>query len=196
MIENAASALVEMLLLNHIIEPEQVPAYQYGLEILISSIITCFITLLCGIALGSLPAALLYFLIFVSLRTICGGYHAQTYWQCNLIFTLVTVLILVFFRIMPLECFTELHYCILAISLLITFFFAPAENANKPLSQKKKKQFRILGTAMVALLALLSCLLKIKYQSSYSILIDMTVFVVVFFMFVADRRKEASKNEQ
>ena len=42
MIENAASALVEMLLLNHIIEPEQVPAYQYGLEILISSIITCF----------------------------------------------------------------------------------------------------------------------------------------------------------
>lgn len=83
---------------------------------------------------------------------------------------------------MPVEQFTELHYCSISIAILTTAFCTPDENENKPLTDKQKKHFRVLGTVMVVLLALISCLLIHFYQSSYSVLIDMTLLVVSMFM--------------
>lgn len=140
--------------------------------------LTCCITVVCGLAFRCLAAALLYFLMFAVLRSICGGYHAQTYWQCNLVFTLVTAGVLTFFKWMPIELFTELHLCSIGIAISTTMFCVPVENENKPLTGKQKKHFRVLGMVMVMLLALLSCLLNFYYHSSYSILIDMTLLVV------------------
>ena len=132
MIAAAASLIVEVLIRHGIIKVQQAEVYQYGLEILISSLLTCCITVVCGLLFRCLAAALLYFLMFAVLRSICGGYHADTYWKCNLVFTLVTAVVLFFFRWMPVKQFTELHYCSIAIAILTTAFCTPVENENKP----------------------------------------------------------------
>lgn len=178
MISAVASGIVEILIRHDIIKIQQASVYQYGLEILISSMLTCCITVMSGLLFHCLAASLLYFLMFAVLRSICGGYHAKTYWQCNLVFTLVTAVVLVFFKWMPIEQFTELHYCSIAIAIFTTVTCAPVENDNKPLTGKQKKRFRVLGSVMVVLLALISCLLNLYYQSSYSVLIDMTLLAV------------------
>jgi accessory gene regulator B len=147
------------------------------------------ITVGLGIIFKCLKAALLYFGIFVLLRSICGGYHAKTYRQCNLIFLTITVIVLSIFKFIPLEQFNGLHICSIAISILTTVYYAPVENENKPLSTRQKKFFRIFGTALVVLLALISCLLKIKISSSYSIIIDTTLLVVAISMFVTEPRR-------
>lgn len=189
MISDVASGIVDILIQHQIIDDQQAPIYQYGFEVLISSAITCVITVGLGIIFKCLFASLLYFGMFVVLRSICGGYHAKTYWQCNLVFALVTVLVLSLFRFMPISQFKGLHYCCIALSILITAIYAPVENENKSLTKQQKTIFRILGTAMVVLLALISCLLMIKFRNSYSILIDATLFVVAISMFVIDPRK-------
>lgn len=74
MIEGAASLVVDLLIRHQIIENQQAPIYQYGFEILISSAITCMIAVGLGIAFKCLFASLLYFGMFVVLRSICGGY--------------------------------------------------------------------------------------------------------------------------
>lgn len=96
MIVAVASLIVEILIRNNIIKVQQAEVYQYGLEILISSLLNCCITVVCGLLFRCLAAALLYFLMFAVLRSICGGYHAKTYWKCNLVFTLVTAVVLFF----------------------------------------------------------------------------------------------------
>lgn len=189
MISDVASNIVDILIQHQIIDDQQAPIYQYGFEILISSAITCVITVGLGIIFKCLFASLLYFGMFVVLRSICGGYHAKTYWQCNLVFAFVTVLVLSLFRFMPISQFKGMHYCCIALSILITAIYAPVENENKSLTKQQKTIFRILGTAMVVLLALISCLLMIKFRNSYSILIDATLFVVAISMFVIDPRK-------
>jgi len=192
MISSISSCIVDVLIRNEIILSEQASAYQYGFEIFISSTLTCVITIICGLVLNCLSAALLYFGLFVILRTICGGYHAKTYWQCNLIFTLVTISVLLIFKLTTVEQFKELHYCIIILSVLVTGIYAPVENENKPLTTKQKKTFRILGMALILMSTIVSCVLSIKYSSSYSILIDLTVLAVSVSMFITEPMRGAA----
>jgi accessory gene regulator B len=186
MIEGAASCIVDLLIRYQTIEHQQAPIYQYGFEILISSAVTCFIAVGLGIAFKCLFASLLYFGMFVVLRSICGGYHANTYWQCNIVFLFVTLLVLSLFKFLPVGTFSELHCCITVLSILVTAVYAPVENPNKPLDKKKKTIFHIISMGTTMLLALISCLLLIKFRSTYSILIDATLLVVAVSMFVTD----------
>lgn len=189
MIEGAASFVVDLLIRYQIIKHEQSPIYQYGFEILISSAVTCIIAVGLGLVYKCLVASLLYFGMFVILRSICGGYHANTYWQYNMVFLFVTSIVLFFFRFLPISNFNELHYCIIALSILITAVYAPVENKNKPLTKKKKTVFHIIGISMTMLLALISCFLQIRLRSPYCILIDATLLAVSISMFVTDPRR-------
>ena len=154
------------------------------------------ITITSGILFHCLTAAMVYFILFVLLRSVCGGYHAKTYWQCNLTFAIVTTIVLWIFRFMPLEQFEELHICSIIFSILVTAHYAPVESENKPLSVNQKKILHILGTTMVIMLVVISCVLKIKFGSSYSILIDTTLFAVAFSMFVTKSRKGGKRENE
>lgn len=189
MISNLSSCIVRLLIRNNVISGDEFDIYQYGFEIFISSIITFSITIICGLIFHCMFAVLIYFCIFVILRTVCGGYHAKTYFRCNLTFALTTASILLVYKFVLIEQFTKLHYCCIIISVIVIVFYAPVENPNKPLSLKQKKIYRILGTTLVVLLSLISCLLKIKFRSSYSILIDSTILIVAICMFVTEPTK-------
>lgn len=186
MISYIASCIVDMLIHNHAVDTEDAPVYQYGFEFLLSSLITFAITITAGLLLKSFAAAMIYFFLFVTLRSICGGYHAQTYFQCNLIFTIVTFSVLLMYKQIAVKMFVPMHYYMLLFSVIVAFAYVPVENENKPLSQKQKKVSRVLGIAMMLILSLISCLLEIKFQSSYSILIDATLFAVAISMFVTE----------
>lgn len=110
MIAWLANYLVRVLLKNEIIETDKIEIYQYGYEIIISTIITFLIVLISGIILDCLPAAILYFLIFAVMRQICGGYHAQHYWSCNTLFAVVTVSMLLLFKFFPSVKLTSASY--------------------------------------------------------------------------------------
>ena len=186
MIMEVATCIVEALMKNNKIEIEQAPIYQYGYEILISSCITCAIAIGLGAVMRCLFASMIYFVVFAMLRSICGGYHAETYLKCNIIYTLITTVVLLAYKYVPDDKVTACHYCFLALAIIITFTYAPVENENKPLNEAQKKYFRFFGTAAVVLLALISCVLKTISMGSYSILIDTTLTVVAISMFVTD----------
>ncbi len=186
MIERIADRIVESLILSHTIEIEDVSVYQYGFEIMLSTIVSILIALILGIALHCVAAATAFLTMFIILRSVGGGYHAPTYLQCNLLFAFVTAVVLLSYKFVPIAQFTVLHYSILFFSIIVAIAYAPVENANKPLSIVQKKYGRFLSVALTVLLALLSCLLEILILSPYSILIDMTVLVVSVSMYVTD----------
>ena len=189
LISNISSSIVGILLRNKIIDTSEKAVYQYGFEILISSLITCIIAVAEGLAFKCLAASVIYFLIFAVLRTMCGGYHCQTYFRCNLVFAAVSAVVLSFYKFIPVESFSKMHYTSILLSLLITYFYSPIENKNKPLSEKQKKLSRIFGTLAVMALSALACVLKIYYRSGYSTLIDTTLLTVAITMFVAEPKK-------
>ena len=194
MIAELSSQIVATLLNNKIITYKQKDIYQYGFEILISSVITFLIVLVCGCVFNCIIPSFIFFVLFVILRSVCGGYHASNYLSCNLIFGFVTIGVLLSYKYINIEMFSELHYPICMLTFICTIMYSPIENENKPLTIAQKKKFRILGTVLVLMVSLVSTVIKIKLQSSYTILTDMTLLVVSIFMVVAKLKRGGEQN--
>lgn len=101
MITALAQYIAGCLLRNDIIESEKLDIYIYGFEVMISSISGFAIALVLGLAFSQLLECILFLIIFVSLRSFCGGYHADTYLKCNIIFAVTITLVMLILKLVP-----------------------------------------------------------------------------------------------
>lgn len=81
------------ILLSHgIIQETQVRIYEYGFELLFSTIITVFFVILLGILCGELSRTTIFLLFFIPIRIAAGGYHAKTYVGCFILTNLIAMI--------------------------------------------------------------------------------------------------------
>lgn len=177
MISYLSRCMVGTLLKNKIIQKHQIEIYIYGFEVFISSCITFLIAILTGVILNCVLAALVYFITFAVLRQICGGYHAKSYWSCNILFIIATVFVLLFFKYIPIVSFEIPHYIFITLWVMCVFAYAPIENENKPLSNHQKILFRKISRFLCIIITLISCLFYIL-KTPYAILFDTTLLVI------------------
>lgn len=97
MIKKIVNRLIDELLQNKIIRPEEKKLYEYGVELLVASIFNSMWIIGIGVIFGSLILSFIYILILGSVRTQIGGYHAKTYFSCFICYN-------VFFGISLLFC--------------------------------------------------------------------------------------------
>ena len=194
MISYLSGCVVRMLLKNEVIQPQQIEIYHYGFEIFISSCITFLIAILSGVVFDCIAAALIYFVTFAVLRQICGGYHAKSYWSCNVLFAIATIFVLLFFKYIPIAAFEIPHYICIALWGLCIFAYAPIENENKPLSKHQKVLFRKISRCLCILLALISCLFY-TLQTPYTILLDATLLVISLAILVVGAKGKRGESK-
>lgn len=89
-LERISAYLSTLLLQEKIITADEKDTYKYGFEITIANMINGLIVLSVGLGLNMLAEAILFYLVFVSLRFFCGGYHADSYIKCFFSFWLTT----------------------------------------------------------------------------------------------------------
>ena len=145
-----------------------------------------------GIAFRMTLLSLLYYFIFVILRQFTGGYHADTYLKCNLIFAATTVFIFGMSKMAAIgDIYTiGFHLLILVFSIMVIWIKAPVENENKPLSEKQKIRNHWLSMITVIVLAVISGFLY-KEAVLIAALIAFTLFVVAVMTVIAtSKRKE------
>jgi accessory gene regulator B len=144
MIQFIAKTLNNNLIKNGVISADLSSVYIYGFEVLISGLFGITICLALGAVFSKLLETLIFLTIFVILRSYTGGYHADTYLRCNIIFSILFVSILCMSEFLPHGII--LHYTFDIISIIIAAFLAPVENANKPLTEAQKKKLRLIAT--------------------------------------------------
>lgn len=105
-----SSRILNFLLHNLDIHPEMKEAYQYGIEITISSILNIVLILVCSLIVGDILAGITYLFIFIFLRSFTGGYHATTYFRCNA--TFVVTFIITFYFYKAITCFEVPFFCV------------------------------------------------------------------------------------
>lgn len=122
----------------------QAELYEYGFQITIANLLNFIIAFLIGVIFHSVVEVALFYCVFVSLRFFCGGYHADSYGKCFLLFAITNILCLYAGRL--LNFFEN----VLAISFFMSVLWliwciwkkAPIEHDNRPLSQVEKKHFK------------------------------------------------------
>lgn len=144
MISKASSYLTSLLLKERIIEAEDQEIYEYGFEITLANLVNGTIVLLIGNGFHRLPDAVLFYLVFVSLRFFCGGYHANSYLGCFCSFSLTTALCLMISGWLTryTKAVAGLYFVAVIALWLCIFKIAPIEHENRPLTQEERSLFR------------------------------------------------------
>jgi len=156
-----------------VINQEDVEIYEYGLQLLISSVINILVIAAVSIVFR-LPYAWIPFIAaFIPLRTTAGGYHASTHLLCILSFTVSFTVLLALIQTMPFLC-SEIYFGACAtISLIAVLVLSPVQASNKPLTARetarnRRKSIIIAACFLVpAVLSYFWPLLKCKYFLSF-----------------------------
>lgn len=84
--EKISQRILAFICRNMEVDEEIAEIYKYGIEISVSSLINLFLIIFGGLLLGDLPAGFVFMTLFIFLRSYTGGYHAETYFRCNIAF--------------------------------------------------------------------------------------------------------------
>jgi len=190
MISFLSNQLTKLLCEKEIIEPDKKVIYRYGYDIFISSIISLLIVVSVGIITGYILESAVFYIVFVLTRQYCGGYHADTYLKCNVIFTiiysavlLVSNILLGFYNIFYLGIFFTVY-------LAAIWEFAPIDNENKRLSEDEKTKSCRISIVLSFIWIILSLALYFIY-TKLSVVFTLTLFAVTMLIVIEKlKRKE------
>ena len=193
MITTLAQIITDFLYKNKTISASKLDIYIYGFEILISNIVCISIAITLGIITNKFYEMLFFLLSFTLLRKYCGGFHAETYFKCGLIFTVDVIVVLALIQVVT-NYPIQLHVFLYLIGLVLIMWKAPIENKYKPLTGKEKNKYKKLSILLCILLFLISTFLY-KPNLKYCFTVDMAFFTVTLFMAIGSITKGGDNSE-
>ena len=133
--------------------------YAYGMELLLSDMLNTLIVLLIALISHTLPSVIVFVAVFMGLRKLVGGYHANSHLSC--MFTLIVVMLIFSYGICNVSGKLIWLFSVgfLALALPIIFCIAPVPHPNKPMSEEKgvklRRRSRIFAVFLSAIAVIL-----------------------------------------
>ena len=181
MIARLSKRMASFFASNNVIKSEDEEVYEYGLQLLLSTVFNGIIALILAIISGTVLQCICYLAAFVLLRKSAGGFHAKTHLGCCCILAIVLSLFITFIKFVPNE---------VAFSVVIILMFAPLEHENKPISYKDKSRLRKISIIYLVLFALLVFALFIAKLKMIMICVALGMFTASSSMLVAVIKKK------
>ena len=155
--------------------------YQYGVEITISSLLNIILIIGLGIILHKFLFALVFLMIFISLRQLTGGFHASSYLKCN-----ISMCIVFLFDIYTNELFYNnktllLFISHLLLSSIIILKCCPIEHINKPIPPQSIGKYKISALLLSDSLSIIGWILSINdfELGTFIIMTIISIFILV-----------------
>ena len=124
MLGRIADSIAVLFLKKNIINEDELPVYQYGMQVLICNIAGMLTVLIVGILISRLVESIIFITIYATLRIYTGGYHARTPLVCNIVF-LGTYLVTVMLEALKVN--NSVVWIMYLLSCLIILRFSPIE---------------------------------------------------------------------
>lgn len=188
MIGRLSAILTDILESENIIDAGEREVYEYGFQITMANITNALIVLLIGILTRSVLRVLLFYLVFISMRIFCGGFHAKTYTRCFCLFgTTCLLCTIISYGIMN---FGDINSVIVIAGILqglCLYQMAPIENENHPLSPEEKKKFRFYSMIVFCFWLLVLAVSSVKEYYMVSAVVSVTLISVSILMLKAKK---------
>lgn len=143
---------------NSVIPANEMDAYQYGLELLLSTAANIAVMVILSAAAGHPWFFIPYIAAFIPLRLAAGGYHAKHHVSCILFNAGVYFAGLSAVIMLPAQTAAILCLMESSLSLVMIVLFAPVPAKNKPLSARERKRNRRLSLGLGFMLLVLCVL--------------------------------------
>jgi accessory gene regulator B len=157
---------------------------RYGLEVLISALISLVITLAIAHFLGIFYSAFFILISGAILKTFSGGTHLKTFFECSF-FTALIINCLALLNLSLSEIIFNVwpYYliCTTFFTLFSLFLYSPADVPEKPIRDPLQKQrLRLISILITMILIISVTLLFLLYQQRYLIL-NTSIITGLFF---------------
>lgn len=147
-----AKKTTDFFIKKKIIKNTDKDVYEYGYEILFAQIIYIAIMIVISLIFNAFVESLFFFIGFYIYRKISGGYHAETYAKCHLLFGFNQILFLLLLFYIPVIYRYIIFFIIIFISIIITFFMAPIDHPNKQFDSKEYHKYKKMSRLLAFLL--------------------------------------------
>lgn len=197
MIEKISSKILKYLLQSEVISntEEDKDYYQYGIEITISSVLNIILILGIGMIFRSFIESLIFLALFIPIRQFTGGFHANSYFKCNLSFCIAFLSVLLLYHFTGEYVTTYISILITFVSVAIILFKCPIEHENKPIPKNRIKFHKIIAAILAVVYGAASTVF-ILYSNKYGTLILYTLSLVTVLVIVAIIKNGRCKNEK
>lgn len=187
MLKLLSKRIVERLIKNNVIKKSQTEIYVYGFSLIISNFIGIFTILVLSLILKSIFSGLIFLFIIITLRANTGGYHAKSYFLCNLILNLSFLICFYFSKIHLKYKFVSFLFIIIFVIIMIIKFI-PIENKNKRIL-KKKKTFKIKSIILYLIYYTSGIYLYLNNLYLGNFILTTLNFTIIILLFELIRRR-------
>ena len=188
-----ASFISQKLVSSSVIPTNTIDIYTYGLELIISFLVTSFIIVVIGIITSQITSSIMFLLVFILLRRFTGGYHAKTHLRCKLCTVIIYIINLFFINHFE---FTYKQIILLALfGFFVTICFSPVQNEYKPISIERRPYLKKISVIIYVLLSIIAlALYNFEMKISSGIIISLVSVAALIIIEKINQRR--SKNEK
>ena len=170
----------------------EVEYYRYGIEVALSSLLNLAIIIIIGIISMHIIESLIFLIVFIFVRQVTGGYHADTYFKFNLYLCLSFVLLLISYDFFSNNNNVYLVTAINIVSLLIISIFSPVENKNKPIAKANRKGLKIKSIVFSIIISIISIILHCK-SIKYGSILPLILLLISMLIIVAKLKERRER---
>lgn len=180
--EKLASKLTEYLIHKEVILQEKRNIYQFGFQVGLEVILNTVISILIAVACKMEVECIVFFFVFIPLRSYAGGLHLNSYIQCMICSCLSLLLILLVVKYIKID--SILMMCIIALSIIFIKVIKPVEHINRPVSRKKYTEFVKKLNITLIVLAVVSTVLFVLDVKRMLFTVAVTMLFMVLILFL------------
>ena len=181
-----AVKIVNNLVHSGVIKEEDAEIYIYGINQILTSVLSVSSALIIGLIFGVFPEIAVFMAAYIPLRSFAGGYHAKTPLSCY-VFSVI-MLIVVSIGLKYLHLADWVYYAVLVAATLVVLVLFPVEDRNKPLAEIEQKVYKRRTILIAAVELTLAMLLKLLMLDDLFIATAYS-FVVLSLMLIAGKAK-------
>lgn len=181
-----AKILADYVLKKGMIKEDERIIYQYGFQTGLEKGLSLLLSFLIAVWLHMLPEGILFFVIFIPLRSYAGGLHLEHYYACLLLSCLIFFVVLLSVRYINVSTYGVV--VILGILIALVWLLNPVDHVNRTEDKeeiiyfsKKLKYFLLIDILIVGI-----CIIFRKNR--YLLVITATFLMVVITMAIGKLR--------
>lgn len=138
--DKAARLLTNYVEKKGVIEKKDRELYEYGFEIALETMLSFVVCIVLAAALHMAPEGILFFVIFIPMRSFAGGLHLDRYWKCFLLSCATFLLVLLLVKTVDIPIIISLTLILLMEGCIYKMY--PVENRNRQVDSEEDSYFK------------------------------------------------------
>lgn len=184
MVKSYSNKITSFLICNEIIKEKEYDLYLYAFETLIAFVINIIVILVVGCIFDRFLETILFLVFYCPIRQFSGGYHAENYKRCLLVFISLYICNIYFLNILILKELNSIIIFFMIISYIGIYICAPLEHRYNPLSKKEIYNYKKIVMYLISVVSLISTIgINIDLIHDCSVYLA-SVIILIFIMIV------------